>query len=127
IKIRYQDDAKTACDEFGTARMRRKELELKKQKARDDLEDYARDVFQRYQSRINRLLENFGATFHIEKAGERYLGGKPSSTYCLVIEGEEVELGDTKTPLSSPSFKNTLSAGDKSALALAFFLAKLDH
>jgi wobble nucleotide-excising tRNase len=127
VKIRHQDDAKEACREFHTARVRRKELDLEKQKARGKLEDYSRDVFQRYQSRINRLLENFGATFHIEKAGERYMGGKPSSTYCLVIQGEEVDLGDAKTPLSSPSFKNTLSAGDKSALALAFFLAKLDQ
>jgi wobble nucleotide-excising tRNase len=31
------------------------------------------------------------------------------------------------TPLDKPSFKNTLSAGDKSTLALAFFLAQLTH
>ncbi len=127
VKIRHQKEATKACQELEAARASRKELELEKQKARNELEEYSRDVFQRYQSRINRLLENFGATFRIEKAGERYTGGKPSSTYCLVIEGEEVDLGDAGTPLSSPSFKNTLSAGDKSALALAFFLAKLDQ
>lgn len=127
IRVRHQDKAKISCQEFGASRARRKQLELEKQKARDELGEYSRDIFQRYQGRINRLLENFGATFHIERSGEQYKGGKPSSTYCLVIEGEEVELGDTTTPLSSPSFKNTLSAGDKSALALAFFLANLDQ
>jgi wobble nucleotide-excising tRNase len=124
-KIRTRNDVNTACEELKTARVLRTEVDLQKQAAKAALEQYSRDVFQRYQGRINKLLENFGATFSIEKAREHYAGGKPSSTYCLVIEGEEVELGDTKTPLNRPSFKNTLSAGDKSALALAFFLAQL--
>jgi wobble nucleotide-excising tRNase len=38
-----------------------------------------------------------------------------------------VQLGDDKTPLEQPCFRNTLSAGDKSTLALAFFLAQLEH
>jgi len=125
IKARQQDAAQTAVEEFRTAQENRARADLKKQAAKSSLEQYSRDVFQRYQSRLNKLLENFGATFQIEKAREHYPGGKPSSTYCLVIGGEEVELGDTNTPLDRPSFKNTLSAGDKSALALAFFLAQL--
>src|SRR4029077_18293358 len=31
------------------------------------------------------------------------------------------------TPLDKASFRNTLSSGDKSTLALAFFLAQLEH
>jgi wobble nucleotide-excising tRNase len=38
-----------------------------------------------------------------------------------------VDLGDADTPRNRPSFRNTLSAGDKSTLALAFFLAELEH
>jgi wobble nucleotide-excising tRNase len=125
VKVRQQDNAKKAVQELRAAREARTKADLEKQAAKAALEHYSRDVFQRYQARINQLLANFGATFRIEKAREHYLGGKPSSTYCLVIEGEEVELGDTNTPLTKPSFKNTLSAGDKSALALAFFLAQL--
>lgn len=125
LKIRQQDDVKKAVEELRSARAERTNADQTKQKAKTDLEQYSRDVFPRYQGRINRLLENFGATFRIEKARERYLGGKPSSTYCFVIEGEEVELGDQNTPLTKPSFRNTLSAGDKSALALAFFLTQL--
>ena len=30
-------------------------------------------------------------------------------------------------PMSQPSFKNTLSTGDRSTLALALFLAQLEH
>ena len=125
IKVRARADVKNACEEVKRFRAIRTEMELQKQTAKAALEQYSRDVFPRYQGRINKILGNFGATFRIENAREHYAGGKPSSTYCLVIEGEEVDLGDTNTPLNRPSFKNTLSAGDKSALALAFFLAQL--
>jgi wobble nucleotide-excising tRNase len=44
-----------------------------------------------------------------------------------VINQNAVDLGDPQTPPDRPSFKNTLSAGDKSTLALAFFLAQLEQ
>ena len=44
-----------------------------------------------------------------------------------MINGTPVELGDDRTPLNQPSFRNTLSSGDRSTLALAFFLAQLKH
>ena len=43
-----------------------------------------------------------------------------------MIGESAVDLGDASTPRDVPSFKNTLSAGDRSALGLAFFLAKLE-
>ena len=48
-----------------------------------------------------------------------------SSSYQLVINKTAIDLGDGRTPGHRPSFKNTLSAGDRSTLALAFFLANL--
>ena len=53
-------------------------------------------------------------------------GRSPRSTYQVLINDVRVELGDENTPISKPSFRNTLSAGDRSTLALAFFLAKLE-
>ena len=44
-----------------------------------------------------------------------------------MINSTPVELGDDRTPLDQPSFRNTLSSGDRSTLALAFFLAQLEH
>jgi wobble nucleotide-excising tRNase len=41
----------------------------------------------------------------------------------LVINNAAVELDDDSP--GNPCFKNTLSAGDRSALALAFFIARL--
>lgn len=54
-------------------------------------------------------------------------GGVATSSYQLVINDTAVDLGDSKTPADRPSFKNTLSAGDRTTLALAFFLAHLER
>jgi len=83
-------------------------------------------VFGKYEKRINELLENFGAGFRIGNTKGEYPGGKPSSTFNLVINGTSVALGKSDSDLSKPSFRNTLSAGDKSALAFCFFVAQAE-
>ena len=45
----------------------------------------------------------------------------------MIINETPVQLGDENTPPGTVCFRNTLSAGDRSALALAFFLAQLDQ
>jgi len=54
-----------------------------------------------------------------------YTGGTPSSYYQIEINKNAVDLGDSRTQPGMPCFKTTLSSGDRSALALAFFLAAL--
>jgi len=73
------------------------------------------------------LLADFQAGFSITGTSHGYRGGVPSSNYQILINNTPVDLGDSKTPLDEPSFRNTLSAGDRSTLALAFFLAQLAH
>ena len=70
-------------------------------------------------------MGDFQAGFNITGASHDYRGGVPSSNYQIVINNTPVDLGDSDTPLHEPSFRNTLSAGDRSTLALAFFLAQL--
>ena len=53
-------------------------------------------------------------------------GRVANSTFCVLINEVQVEMGTSDTPLSEPSFKNTLSAGDRTTLALAFFLAEIE-
>jgi wobble nucleotide-excising tRNase len=80
-----------------------------------------------YEGRINQLLDNFNAGFSIAQTRPAYGGGIASSTYQLVINNTGVNLGDGKTPTDEPSFRNTLSAGDRSTLALAVFIAHLER
>jgi hypothetical protein len=69
----------------------------------------------------------FNAGFKIVRTDHGYPGGIATSTYQLSISDNLVELGDARTPIDRPSFKNTLSGGDRTTLALAFFLAHLER
>ena len=69
----------------------------------------------------------FAAGFRIGGTERSYVGGKPSSNYKILINSVSVELGDDRTPVNVPSFRNTLSAGDRSTLALALFIAQLER
>lgn len=127
IKVRHEAAGQQACQKYQAAVAAKQELEKEKEAAKAELDAYTEDIFERYETRLNQLLEMFGAGFRIADTRRRYFGGTPSSSYAIVINGVTVELGDTTTPPDRPSFKNTLSAGDKSTLALAFFLAQLEH
>jgi len=126
IKLRYQEDCKNACTEYEDALRAKKSLEKQKATAKDQLDQHSKDILNRFERRINELLDLFGASFQIGGTKRQYLGGRPSSTYQVVIDGVEVELGDPTTGIGEPSFRNTLSAGDRSTLALAFFIAQAE-
>ena len=122
-------DAKVAplCTEHQTLTSDKKTLDARKAEVRAKLEEHTNKVIKPYEARINGLLDNFNAGFSITQTKPAYGGGVASSTYQLVINEIEIELGDGSTPLDRPSFKNTLSAGDRSTLALAFFIAHLER
>lgn len=125
IKARYEPGAVDACRQYQRAVATKVDIEVRKEEAKTALDSHSSDVLARYQESINALLDVFGAGFRVVDVARRYAGGTASSTYRLLINNVPVELGDSNTPLDSPAFKNTLSAGDRSTLALAFFLAKL--
>jgi len=103
----------------------KKQGEERKAAVREQLDQHTGEVIERYQVTINQLLSDFQAGFAITGTSHDYRGGVPSSNYQILINNTPVDLGDARTPLGQPSFRNTLSAGDKSTLALAFFLAQL--
>ena len=96
-----------------------------KAQTREQLDDHTRRVITQYGQSINRYLERINAGFRITTPTHSYRGGTPSTSYQIVINQNAVDLGDAATPADRPSFRNTLSAGDRSTLALAFFLAEL--
>src|SRR5262249_15807120 len=72
-------------------------------------------------------LERINASFRITTLTHTYRGGPPSTSYQIIINQNAIDLGDPQTPLDRPSFKNTLSGGDRTTLALAFFFAQLEQ
>lgn len=126
-KKRHDPKVAPLCTEHQTLVKDKEALDAKKAVVRGRLESHTKKVIRPYEARINELLDNFNAGFRIAETKPSYTGGVASSTYQLVINNTGIELGDSNTPLDRPSFKNTLSAGDRNTLALAFFIAHLER
>jgi len=127
IKRRYEPVIARACREYQRLDREKQEIERRKTIVRSQLEAHTRQVVQPYENRINHFLDLFNADFKIARTGHGYPGGIATSTYQLVINDTHVDLGNPNTAAEHPSFKNTLSAGDRATLALAFFLAQLER
>jgi wobble nucleotide-excising tRNase len=127
IQARRRPAARTTCEAYESAVREKKTLEDQKAAVRIKLDEHTQKVIGRYERAINTLLDDFQAGFRITGTKHDYRGGVPSSSFQILINETPVELGDDQTALGTPSFRNTLSSGDKSTLALAFFLAELGH
>ena len=127
VRSRQQPAAIAACQALDNAVQEKKALEEQKTVARTKLDEHTNRVIGRYENTINDLLDDFQAGFRITGTKHIYPGGVPCSSFQIEINGAPVDLGDAETPIGVPSFRNTLSSGDKSTLALAFFLAELEH
>jgi len=126
-KRRHEPDAKAACQDYKATVAAKRAIDDQKASVKEKLDDYTQVVIGRYEQTINRLLDDFQAGFLITGTKHGYPGGIASSTYQILINDTAVDLGGSNTPVDRPSFKNTLSSGDKSTLALVFFLAQLEH
>ena len=127
IKKRFDPEWKKWATDYPTVKKVADDLLTRKKDKQKELEDYTKSIFDTYQKRINKLLLSLGADFAVtdltgktdERANECY-----SDFGFLILE--------KKVPISvrqddAPCFKNTLSEGDKSTLAFAFFIAALER
>ena len=125
-KRRHEPDAVATTESYLAAVAEKRKLEQEKVAAKKELDEHSGDLLGVFQKQINLLLEMVTAGFRLTNITKEYKGRSPRSTYQVLINDVPVSLGDEKTPASQPSFRNTLSAGDRSTLALAFFLAQLE-
>lgn len=126
-QIRQQPEVKILCQTLLDHRNERARLTDEKERAREQLEKQAGQVLTDYQDAINRYLDRFGASFKMTGTKPDFPGGKASSVYQIEINGQAVDLGDSRTKTGTVCFRTALSTGDRSTLALAFFLARLDR
>jgi wobble nucleotide-excising tRNase len=124
-KKRFESTVVQACKEYQDALTAKTDLEQQKTTARQQLDHYCQQILQTYQQAINTYLDQFHAGFRITNSRHLYTGGTPSSHYQIQINNNSIDLGDSQTEPGTPCFKTTLSSGDRSALALAFFLAAM--
>ena len=127
IKTRHADPVTGICADHVRLTGEKKAIDDRKTEVRRQLDAHTNTVMKPYERRINHYLDAFNAGFTITETKHGYPGGTAASTYQLVINNTAIDLGDGRTPTDRPSFKNTLSSGDRTTLALAFFLAHLGH
>ena len=125
-KLRYDKSKVDLIEQYKILLSMIRSLNSRKEQIREELKEYTETIFKKYENRINHHLANFGASFKVSDYKSSFLGGKPSSNFTLSINNVTVPLGSENTPPTTASFRNTLSEGDKSSLAFAFFLAKLE-
>lgn len=127
IKARHMLAIAALCTEYLNEKAAKATTERQREEAKRALRRHRRTIFLAYQSAINEYLERFNAGFRLHSVVARDTGSGPTCNYNIVINDTPVRVaGGTATP-GEPSFRTTLSSGDRNALALAFFFASLDQ
>ena len=97
--------------------------EVLRGQARDALDDYRQNIFPANEAAINEYLHRFNAGFRLGGVGSVNTRAGSSCTYNVLINNIAVAL----TAAAGPSFRTTMSAGDRNTLAIVFFFASLDQ
>lgn len=125
IKKRNNAEIVKLCDEYLKYDKGVKDLSSKKDQKQILLDSYSATIFTKYTAGINRYLKSFAPYLQIVDLQGSYVGSskEPFVRYGLTIDGNEIKFEENST---QPTFKYSLSEGDKNALALSFFLTKLE-
>jgi len=115
----------TLCSNLSTFMRAVEGFVIQKDTKQQSLDAYSTSIFTNYTSKINLYLQAFAPYLEIRNLDSGYVGSskEPMIKYALHINGNEIKFEDS---ITCPCFKYSLSEGDKSALALAFFLTKLE-
>lgn len=123
VKARHSPPLNAACDAYVAEKEAKAESERLRNAARAALDQYRTAIFPAYEQTINDYLGRFNAGFRLGAVGSVNTRAGSSANYNVVINNVAVGL----TANGGPSFRTTLSAGDRNTLALAFFFASLEQ
>lgn len=127
VKARVTPAIAVLCREYLRERASKEATEQRRDETRAALEHHRTTVFPGYQTAINLYLQRFNAGFRLDSVTYADTRGGPACTYNVVINNTPVPVGGADPAPGEPSFRNTLSSGDRNTLALAFFFASLDQ
>ena len=126
IKKRVEIPIAALCDQLISERQILRGLETAYTQLSQQQQTAATTFFNNYQTRINHYLDNiFRTPFRIDNVVHVAPRGRATQSqigYRLTIDGNEILFAPNQ-PFNA---KESLSEGDKSTIALAFFLSKLD-
>jgi ABC-type polar amino acid transport system ATPase subunit len=126
IKKRFETPIATLCSQLSAEKQTLRGLETTYTSLSQQQQAAAATFFSSYQTRINHYLGNvFKTHFKIDNVVHVAPQGRATQSkiaYKLTIEGKDISF----VPNQPFNAKECLSEGDKSTIALAFFLSKLD-
>ncbi len=121
-RARFDPQIAPLCDAYLVEKAAKAQTEQRRSAARAALDQHRATAFPAYGIAINNFLQRFNASFRVGPVDAVNNRGGSSANYSLQIDGHAVPLSGNS---GEPSFRNTLSAGDRNTLALAFFFASL--
>jgi wobble nucleotide-excising tRNase len=127
IRARHTPEIAPLCTHYLNEKPAKATAEQQWNQARTQLEEYRQRIFPTYENAINIYLRRFNAGFRIGTVTAVYTRSGSTCTYNVAINDQPVPVAGAVPAAGAPSFRNTLSAGDRSTLALAFFFASLDN
>ncbi|MFY7937334.1 MAG: AAA family ATPase [Flavobacterium sp.] len=126
IKKRFETPIVTLCTQLSAEKLTLRGLETVYTTLSQQQQAAAATFFSSYQTRINHYLGNvFKTLFRIDNVVHVAPQGRATQSkigYKLTIDGKDISF----VPNQPFNAKECLSEGDKSTIALAFFLSKLD-
>jgi wobble nucleotide-excising tRNase len=126
IKQRFETPIVTLCTQLSAEKQTLRGLETAYTGLSQQQQTAAATFFSSYQTSINHYLGNvFKTLFRIDNVVHVAPAGRATQSkiaYKLTIDGKDISF----TPNQPFNAKECLSEGDKSTIALAFFLSKLD-
>lgn len=125
VQSRHTVEVAANCTAYTTALNEQALANTARDAARAALDTYRTQVFPRYQTAVNQYLSQFNVGFSLASVTSINTGTGTTLNYDVVVNNVPLTVTRGSTAAGEPSFRTILSAGDRSALALAFFLASL--
>jgi wobble nucleotide-excising tRNase len=125
IKARYSPEVAPLCNAYLVEKAAKTTTEGLRDQARAALDAYRQNIFPAYERTINDYLRRFNAGFRLSRVSSVNTRGGSACTYSVLINNIPVAIAGGNGV--GPSFRNTLSSGDRNTLALAFFFASLER
>ena len=127
VKARHRLEIDALCRDYLSEKAVKATADEARDAARVSLDTYRERIFPNYETAINLYLQRLNAGFRLTRVTSVNTRGGPSCTYNVLINNERIAVGGAQATPGEPSFRNALSAGDRSTLALAFYFASLDQ
>ena len=125
-RMRHLPETARLCGEYLSEKQAKARTDAERTRVRAALDDHQTNIFPASQTLVNRYLRLFSAGFRLNSVASTATRAGAACTYSVVINNSPVAVAGS-TQQGEPSFRNTLSSGDRNTLALAFFFASLDQ